>query len=112
MIVTSGKTQQNQVKQIVLDTLSKLDVKVLKILLFGSRARNEFNQDSDWDLLIILKQNISREDKIEISFQIGMALAKKDITSDIIIRSRAEVKKFMKRVNSVTKTAIKEGVPL
>lgn len=112
MIVTSGKTQQNQVKQIVLDTLSKLDVKVLKILLFGSRARNEFNQDSDWDLLIILKQNISREVKIEISFQIGMALAKKDITSDIIIRSQAEVKKFMKRVNSVTKTAIKEGVPL
>jgi len=103
---------RGEIKSIISDILQSFNFPNAKIVLFGSRARSEFNQDSDWDLLIILKQNISREDKIEISFQIGMALAKKDITSDIIIRSRAEVKKFMKRVNSVTKTAIKEGVPL
>ncbi len=101
---------RGEIKSIISDILQSFNFPNAKIVLFGSRARNEFNQDSDWDLLIILKQNISREDKIEISFQIGMALAKKDITSDIIIRSQAEVKKFMKRVNSVTKTALEEGV--
>lgn len=101
---------RDEIKSIISDILQSFNFPNAKIVLFGSRARNDFNHDSDWDLLIILKQNISREDKIEISFQIGMALAKKDITSDIIIRSQAEVKKFMKRVNSVTKTALEEGV--
>ncbi len=101
---------RDEIKRIISDILQSFNFPNAKIVLFGSRARNEFNQDSDWDLLIILKQNINREDKIEISFQIGMALAKKDVTSDIIIRSQAEVKKFMKRVNSVTKTALEEGV--
>lgn len=101
---------RDEIKSIISDILQSFNFPNAKIVLFGSRARNDFNHDSDWDLLIILKQNISREDKIEISFQIGIALAKKDITSDIIIRSQAEVKKFMKRVNSVTKTALEEGV--
>ena len=103
---------RDDIKRVISTILQSCNFSNAKIVLFGSRARNDFNQDSDWDLLIILKQNISREDKIEISFQIGIALAKKDITSDIIIRSQAEVKKFTRRVNSVTKTAIKEGVPL
>ncbi len=110
MIVTSGKTQQNQVKQIVLDTLSKLDVKVLKILLFGSRARNDFNQDSDWDFLIIVPQDLTRNEKHDISYQIRRILAKKHIPSDIIIRSESEIESLKKRVNSVTKTALEEGV--
>jgi uncharacterized protein len=112
MIVTSGKTQQNQVKQIVLDTLSKLDVKVLKILLFGSRARNDFQEDSDWDLLIILKNQATRDEKNDISYQIRRALAKLLISSDVIVRSQSEINKYTRRVNSVTKTAIEEGIPL
>jgi hypothetical protein len=95
MIVTSGKTQQNQVKQVVLDTLSKLDVKVLKI-----------------HLLIILKNQATRDEKNDISYQIRRALAKLLISSDVIVRSQSEINKYTRRVNSVTKTAIEEGVPL
>ena len=93
-----------------MDTLSKLDVKVLKILLFGSRARIDFQEDSDCDLLIILKNQATRDEKNDISFQIRRSLAKKHIPCDIIIRSEAELESFKKRVNSVTKTALEEGV--
>ena len=95
-----------------MDTLSKLDVKVLKILLFGSRARCDFQEDSDWDLLIILKNQATRDEKNDISFQIRRSLAKKHIPCDIIIRSESEIESLKKRVNSVTKTVLEEGVPL
>jgi predicted nucleotidyltransferase len=77
--------QQNEIKQIVMNVLSNQNITASKIILFGSRARNDFNKDSDWE---------------------------KHIASDIIIRSQSEIKKFTKRVNSVTKTAIEEGIPL
>jgi uncharacterized protein len=93
-----------------LDILSKLDVKVLKILLFGSRARNDFQEDSDWDLHIILKNQATRDEKNDISYQIRRSLAKKHIPCDIIIRSESELESFKMHVNSVTKTALEEGV--
>lgn len=30
-----------------------------KLILFGSRARGDFNEDSDWDLLVLLKEKKS-----------------------------------------------------
>ena len=32
-----------------------------KVILFGSRARGDFREDSDWDFLIVLDREISRE---------------------------------------------------
>jgi len=35
-----------------------------EVILFGSRARGDFNSDSDWDLIVLLnKQNIDFVDK-------------------------------------------------
>jgi predicted nucleotidyltransferase len=51
-----GKSTISLVKMREYASKAILDVKVLKILLFGSRARNDFQEDSDWDLLIILKK--------------------------------------------------------
>ena len=30
-----------------------------KLILFGSRARGDFNEDSDWDLLVLLREKRS-----------------------------------------------------
>lgn len=40
-----------------------------KLLLYGSRARGDFREDSDWDLLLILpKKQITAEDYDNISY--------------------------------------------
>lgn len=36
-----------------------------EIILFGSRARGDFKQDSDWDFLILLNDNESNLEKKE-----------------------------------------------
>jgi len=101
---------RDDIKRVISNILQSFNSPNAKIVLFGSRARNDFNQDSDLDFLIIVPQDLTRNEKLEISFQIRRSLAKKHIPCDIIIRSEAELESFKKRVNSVTKTAIKEGV--
>ncbi|HER07527.1 MAG TPA: nucleotidyltransferase domain-containing protein [Bacteroides sp.] len=38
-----------------------------KVILFGSRARNDYHQNSDWDFLILTKLNVNQDLKNKIS---------------------------------------------
>ncbi len=50
----------------VKNRIKKIDPKV-RILLFGSRARNNATENSDWDFLILTKLDVNRELKNKIS---------------------------------------------
>jgi predicted nucleotidyltransferase len=41
--------------QIIKEELEKRGIKVLKIILFGSRAREDYQEDSDWIYLLLLR---------------------------------------------------------
>jgi predicted nucleotidyltransferase len=43
--------------------LNALRVEYSKILLFGSRSKSDFDEESDWDFLIILKKEITVKEK-------------------------------------------------
>lgn len=98
------------IKQIILGTLS--GSKIDKIILFGSRARNDFNSLSDYDILIILKDNIQMSDRIRLATSIRKQLAREGIDADIIIKSKAEAEFLSNKTGSVVKSAIREGVVL
>ena len=56
-----------EIKRIAKDVLPK----GAQLILYGSRARNEADEDSDWDLLILLdKPKIDRHDR---EFRLGFA---------------------------------------
>ncbi len=42
-----------------------------KIVLFGSRATGEYSEGSDYDILVILKDNISIRQKMSLSARVG-----------------------------------------
>jgi Nucleotidyltransferase domain. len=52
-----------EIKRIIIDELEEENIKVHKIILFGSRARGDFKEDSDWDVLIIVEDGIERKKK-------------------------------------------------
>ena len=56
---------QNILKQ-VKERIHRIDPDA-KIFLFGSRARDDFRNDSDWDFLILTEKQISQELKNKIS---------------------------------------------
>jgi len=43
--------------------LEEIGIEYSNILLFGSRARKDFEEDSDWDFMIILRDKIDTEGK-------------------------------------------------
>ena len=100
------------IKETIYDVSKEQKVKVNKIILFGSRARGEASQHSDWDVLVVVNENLPFQKKRKLSSIIRKELAELLIPCDIIIKSEEEVEYFKDFIGSVVREALKEGVPL
>jgi len=59
------------IKDVVTSESREEGVEVKSIILFGSRARGNYREDSDWDLLVVVGGSPSREatvPDIQVSF--------------------------------------------
>jgi len=97
------------IKETIEKVLRQYDVKPLKIILFGSRARGNYKEDSDWDCFVIVEE-LDREKKREIIARIRMELASLKIPNDIIIQSSATFEKRKNDVGYLSYYVLKEGV--
>ena len=71
MIKTSAKRENtiSRIRQLTLQTMPK----DAQILLYGSQARGDAHEGSDWDILIILdKQKVEQSDHDNIAFPFTM----------------------------------------
>ena len=99
-----------EIQKLLKETFGKLDYE--KIILFGSRARDDFSEGSDYDILIIVQKSLAIEEKMRLLARLRKELAKKGIDADIIIKSNDEVEYYRDKIGSVVRTALKEGVAL
>ncbi|MCK9423123.1 MAG: nucleotidyltransferase domain-containing protein [Bacteroidales bacterium] len=83
-----------------------------EIILFGSRARNDNQYDSDYDLLIIVEFRMIVKEKLKYQALIRKNLAHKNILADIILQSKEEVKIKKKLLGHIVHSAILEGIPV
>ena len=100
------------IKKAVCEVLAEKGVSVSSIILFGSRARGDADELSDWDLLVVTKEELSREDRRDLSHLLRKKLADMLIPSDVIIRSEREVEARKKVPGSIVRNALKEGIIL
>lgn len=102
----------NTAKQIITEEIEKAGYKVETIYLFGSRARGDYQKDSDWDFFVAIDRDIIYKTKRNIIAQIQRQLAMKNKTSnDIIINSKNELKKN-NNIGNITYYALKYGVSI
>jgi len=101
-----------KIKKYVLMMRNEMGIAVKKIILFGSRARGDFKTNSDWDLLIVMEKQVSREGKKEIAHKIRKELANLYIPCDVIVSSEEEIEKRKKVIGSVIRNAVKRGLTL
>ena len=80
-----------------------------KIVLFGSRARGDGDEDSDYDLLVVKDKVKSHQDD---SHQIRVALMALPIFSDVLLRSSEEDKQKQQLQIGLQKSLMEEGVVL
>ena len=72
-ITTLTEEESTAIRKVIVKILEKFDVK--RMLLFGSKARGDFNDDSDIDVLILANEEIGIIKTWEIS----------DISTDIAV---------------------------
>ncbi len=98
--------------QVIREELEKRGIKVLKIFLFGSRARGDERADSDWDFFVVIDKRLSFNEKWDIIDEIKIKLAKLKISNDIILKSEDEMMEGKDDVGRITYYVLKEGVEI
>jgi predicted nucleotidyltransferase len=83
-----------------------------KVVLFGSRARNEQGPLSDYDFLVITPRQITVKQKMHYQALLRKELAQHKIAADVIIQSKKEVLLKQHLIGHIVREAIKEGVDL
>ena len=110
-VVRDEEMARSIIREVIHKVAGEHGVDVEKIILFGSRARGDHSEDSDWDVLVVVRQSIRRELKIKFAAEILEMLANYLIPCDIIVKSILEINK--KAIpGTVVETAVSEGVIL
>jgi len=98
--------------EVIKEEIENKGLKVIKIILFGSRARGDAKEDSDWDFLVVVDKKLSFNQKWDIIINIKRELAKLKIPNDIIINSIEEFEERKNNVGYITYYAVREGKTL
>ena len=80
-----------------------------RVILFGSRARGDNRHDSDFDLMIVVKKDLSGDEKMDLSGIKNKKLVLKGLDCDILIRSENQINYLRNKAGSVTREGINEG---
>jgi predicted nucleotidyltransferase len=107
MIVADETLAFKVIKELVSELLPESS-----ILLFGSRARLDHSDDSDYDLMIITKDFHDNKQVRLFKSLIRKRLAHNHIPADIIIQCKEEVELNKKITGHIVRQALKEGIPL
>jgi len=83
----------------------------VKMVVFGSRARGDFDAGSDTDIAIIVRE-LSRELKYQILDTVAEIEMKFIIPLSVIIFSENEFERLKKRERRIALDIEREGIPL
>lgn len=83
-----------------------------EIILFGSRARGDYSEKSDHDIMIVMKNNLTIREKMELSSLLRKKLAKEGIDADFVIKSKKEINYYKTKIGNVVREVLKEGIRL
>jgi predicted nucleotidyltransferase len=97
--------------QIIKDVTNQL-IPGCRVLLFGSRSRQDFTSDSDYDFLIITKEYFDISQKHQFMSYLRKKLAQYKIPADILIQSEAEIEIKREITGHIVRQIMKEGISL
>ena len=84
-----------------------------KVLLFGSRARGEANNQSDYDLLIVTPDTLAPRVKMNWENKIRKALVYSlNLPFDVILQSQSEIDEKRNLAGHIVHYAMKEAVEI
>ncbi len=79
---------------------------VLDLVLFGSRAKGNSREDSDYDVLVITDSEVPFVKRQGLAL---LALGKREYPLDLLVYTRAEIEQALTVPGSIVFWALKEG---
>lgn len=100
------------IRRVVLEEADRLGVRVERIILFGSRARGDHREDSDYDILVVVKGEIGRSLRRELARHIRARILKElSAPADVIVAAEAKWRKYQDELGHLYYEVKREGVP-
>ncbi|MEM0480628.1 MAG: nucleotidyltransferase domain-containing protein [Candidatus Aenigmatarchaeota archaeon] len=100
-----------KIKEIILNIAKEMNIEIYKIILFGSRARGDYREDSDYDLLIITKEKLEKEKYWDFYSNLSKNLTEKiEAPIEILVIDKNEFEKRKKYKGFIYFWANKEGI--
>lgn len=81
-----------------------------RIILFGSRSRGDYESQSDYDILVIVKQNLNVKEKRQYASLITDKLAEIEILVDVIVKTEDDINYYRDKIGSITREAVLKGI--
>ncbi len=105
-MVTSASTIPN--KKLLNEVTRRIvaSVKPQRVLLFGSAARGRMNQNSDFDMLVVMREPVHRRQTAQ---KIYRNLRGAGIAVDIVVATEKDLEKYGRRAGTILKSALQEG---
>jgi len=101
------------IARVIREEAEKLGVKVVKIILFGSRARGDHRGDSDWDVLVVVGEDVPRKVRAELAERAMWRLAwELEAPADVIVVTRSRWERYSRHPGTVLYPARREGVTI
>ena len=102
------------IKNIVDNVFAHKGLTLDSVFLFGSMARGDSSKESDYDILIISKEELSSKGRRNLSIEISKALHQQIRLTpfDIIIKSRKDFDEEKDIVNTISNEVLLEGIKL
>lgn len=77
-----------------------------RVLLFGSATHEQMNKDSDFDMLVVMRESAHRRQTAQ---KIYRNLHGAGIAVDIVVATEKDLKKYGGRSGTILKSALQEG---
>lgn len=88
------------------------NIQVEQIFLFGSQAKGTARPDSDWDLYVLVDQDLAFADRRRLTTEIKRELARLRIPNDVLLKSNKQFHAAKAYPGHIAYTVAKEGIPL
>ena len=99
------------IKRVVLSEAGELGVHVDSVILYGSRSRGDTREDSDWDILVVVREELNRDMRRELTYRIRAKLVELlQSPVDVIVSTKGKWEKYKDETGHLFYSVKREGI--
>ncbi len=101
-----------EIKRVIMNIAKEMGIEIDKIILFGSRARGDYREDSDWDVLVVTKKKLGKGIYFKFIRKITLILAKKGVDIQTLVIDKENFLIYSKSIGDIIYESAVKGVQI